>query len=363
MPSASLLTDPILSIPPSAMPLISPNALLHAHLKQSPPRRPSNRAPSEVRPVQLNVGSLTHCNGSSLVKIGATTIVCGVRAEILPVSEIPSFRVTKTSAAYNPSAPVARDNRYVDGEQEDEYGAVPLYHLVVPNIELATGCSPKHPANTAPSVEAQSISQRLLSLLHTSQLVRTSDLEIIYTPPAETQDTELGINADPQLKAYWTLYIDMMCISYGGSIFDAAWLALCAALKDTSLPKAWWDQDLEQVLCSAEVEDAHNLRLRGMPVPSTFGVFIPEQRLVTVNGGDDQYWILMDMDGFEEEACIESGTITVDAGGNAESLLILRIEKSGGPSIDVEQMIKIVTFAERRQRQWKDVLEKASMKT
>lgn len=282
--------------------------------------------------------------------------MCGVRAELLPVGEIPSFRVTKTSSAYNPTAPVRRDGGGDDDDLEGEYAAVPLHHLVVPNIELATGCSPKHPSNTPPSVEAQSISQRLLSLLHTSQLIRSSDLEIIYNPPSESQDPELGMNGDAQLKAYWTLYIDMVCISYGGSILDAAWLALYAALKDTLLPKAWWDADLEQVLCSAELEDARKLRLRGTPTPSSFGVFVPEQRIVSEDGGGDRYWVLMDMDTFEEESCIETGTITVDASSKGDAVSILRVEKSGGPTIDLEQMTEIVAFAERRWHQWTDVL-------
>jgi exosome complex component RRP43 len=350
MPSADLAT---------AMPLISRNALLHAHLKQSPPKRPSNRIPSEPRPIQLNTGSLSHCNGSSLVKIGATTIVCGVRAEILPVSEIPSFRVTKSSDK-DRAKPVRKAGQTEDEEGRDGYTPIQLYNLVVPNIELATGCSPNHPPGTAPTVEAQSISQRLLSLLHTSQLVRTSDLEIIHHPPAETQDVEFGINADPQLKAYWTLYIDMMCISHGGSIFDTAWLALYAALKDCVLPKAWWDMDSEQVLCSPETGDASKLDLRGMPVPSSWGVFVPEKRLLHMQNDDekDSSWILMDMDAFEEETCEESGCITVDCSNDMD--VVLRIEKSGGSVTDAEKLEEIAGFAKRRWQQWQNVLRNNS---
>ncbi|KIX96772.1 uncharacterized protein Z520_07492 [Fonsecaea multimorphosa CBS 102226] len=359
MPSLDSIAALNASVPASAMPLISPNALLHAHLKQSPPRRPSNRTPSEPRPIQLNVGSLTHCNGSSLVKIGATTIVCGVRAEILPTSEIPSFRVTKSSGR-DRATPSRLKNEVDDQEDEGDYSAIQLYNLVVPNIELATGCSPKHPANTAPSVEAQSISQRLLSLLHTSQLVRTSDLEIIYTPPAESQDLELGIDAEPQLKAYWTLYVDMMCISHGGSIFDAAWFALHAALRNCLIPKAWWDADLEKVICSMDVKEARKLRLRGMPVPSSWGVFVPEKRLLTMqNDVGDRYWILVDLDAFEEESCAEVGCITVDCSDGADSALVLRIEKSGGSEIGVNQIAEVAEFAKQRWHQWKNVLDAA----
>ena len=351
MPSAD-------SVPVSVMPLISPNALLHAHLKQTSPRRPSNRIPSEPRPIQLNIGSLSHCNGSSLIKIGATTIVCGVRAEILPVSEIPSFRVTKSSEK-DRRKPVRRKHGPEDDEEEEGYSPIQLYNLLVPNIELATGCSPKHPAGTAPSTEAQSTSQRLLSLLHTSQLVRTLDLEIIYTPPQESQDLELGINADPEVKAYWTLYIDMMCISHGGSVVDAAWLALYAALQDCLIPKAWWDVDSEQVLCSAKADEARKLRLRGVPVPSSWGVFEPEKKLLHMqNEEQGRYWILMDMDAIEEEACDEGGCITVDCSNDAGS--ILKVEKSGGFSIDVEQVEQIAGFAKRRWEQWRDALHTSS---
>lgn len=359
MPATTSVLSANPSVPASAMPLISPNALLYAHLKREPPRRPSNRAPSELRSIQLNTGSLSYCNGSSLVKIGATTIVCGVRAQILPVTEIPNFRITKAGSSYTPTAPVVRDTRYErgeEGEEEGEYSPISLYNLIVPNVELATGCSPGHPATAAPTVEAQSLSQRLLSLLHTSRLVRPSDLEIKHTPPPQAADLELGIDTDPQLKAYWTLYIDIECISHGGSLFDAAWLALYAALKDAEIPIARWDADLEQVTCSLEM--TNTLNLRGMPVPSSFGVFVPEKRVLGHDGGADQYWVLMDTDSFEEEACAEAGCITVDAGA-AKDTSVLRIEKNGGSNVGIDQILKIVPSAERRWRHWKSVLDAA----
>ncbi|KIV91192.1 hypothetical protein PV10_05756 [Exophiala mesophila] len=348
------------TIPASSMPLIAPHALLHAHLSQSPPRRPSDRTLTEFRPIQLNVGSLTHCNGSSVVKIGETTIVCGVRAEILPVTEIPSFRVNKTSQTQDRTAPSRRKNGNGTEEEEQEFlgqDTISLYNLVVPNIELATGCSPRHAANTPPSVEAQSISQRLLSLLHTSRLIRTSDLEIIYTPPVESQSQELGIDTDPQLKAYWTIYIDMMCISYGGSVFEAAWLALYAALKNTVLPNARWDADLSQVLCSAEPAESRHLVLKSMPVPTSFAVFTPEKRLQSRLGGDGvPHWILVDTDSFEEECCDESGCITIDAADESTPLAILRIEKHGGGIVDMQGIEGLLVAAQERSRQWKQVL-------
>jgi exosome complex component RRP43 len=356
MPLADPQTLATSSVPPSAMPLISPNALLHAHLKQSPPQRPSGRSPLEARSTQLNVGSLSHCNGSSLVKIGATTIVCGVRAQILPVSEIPNFRVTKTSQSYDSSAPVRRDgrNKRSDGHGYS-YNPISLYNLLVPNIELATGCSPRHPANTMPSIEAQSLSQRLLSLLHTSALIEPSQLEVVYTPPIESQDPELGIDNDPEIKAFWTLYIDIMCISHGGSIFDAAWLAIYAALKDTEIPHAWWDGDLEQVLCSAD--RGQSLSLHGLPVPNTFGVFVPDRRGVANQSTDEPpHWIVADMDAFEETSCTETCCITIEMDATNGETSILRLEKTGGAVLDVGRVKDLLATAESRWRHWDQLL-------
>jgi len=84
--------------------------------------------------------------------------------------------------------------------------------------------------------------------------------------------------------------------------------------------------------------------------------------LVNDTAEKDRCWILMDMDGFEEEACIETGAITVDGGdGSEDALSILRIEKNGGPSIGVDQMMEITAFAQQRWHQWKSVLSNAMM--
>jgi len=44
--------------------------------------RPDGRNLEEWRTIELNVGSISTANGSALVKLGQTTIVCGVKAEI-----------------------------------------------------------------------------------------------------------------------------------------------------------------------------------------------------------------------------------------------------------------------------------------
>ena len=262
-----------------------------------------------------------------------------MHAELLPVESIANYRVRKTDAT-----PLE------DGEEEN-YAEVIGNNLLVPNIELSTGCSPNHLPGGPPSVEAQSLSQRLLSLLHGSRVVRLEDLKIYYTLPADAEPEERAKGT--QLKAYWVLYIDILCISYGGNIFDAAWLAVYAALRDTAVPRAWWDADLKQVLCSAERREAKTLRLRGMPVPLSWVVFVPEVR--TRQKGSEDCWVLCDPDMFEEECCSEGGCMVVDKDGK-RGLGILKLERNGGGRLGAEELKQLVVLAEERWKTWERTL-------
>lgn len=42
--------------------------------------RPDGRSLNEFRPMSINVKSLSNADGSAIVKIGNTTVVCGIKA-------------------------------------------------------------------------------------------------------------------------------------------------------------------------------------------------------------------------------------------------------------------------------------------
>ncbi|KAI5283441.1 hypothetical protein KEM52_003370 [Ascosphaera acerosa] len=94
---AALQPPPSLALPPSQFARLQPHAYLLAHLdpasQSRPPTRPDGRARTEFRPASLNTGSLTHANGSAVVRIGDAAAACGVRAEILYVDDIPGWMV------------------------------------------------------------------------------------------------------------------------------------------------------------------------------------------------------------------------------------------------------------------------------
>ncbi|KAI4112859.1 MAG: hypothetical protein LQ341_007837, partial [Variospora aurantia] len=174
-------------------------------------------------------------------------------------------------------------------------------NLLVPNVELSTGCSPSHLPGGPPSEEAQALSHRILSLMHTSQLISMDDMRVWHhpnptqpplpspSPPSETSPSNpptsmsLDIPNDPEddttspqtptVRAYWTLHITLLVLSLSGPPFATLWTALIAALRNTRLPLAWWDADANTVLCSPAISSAKPLTLNGLPMAMGFGVF------------------------------------------------------------------------------------------
>lgn len=323
---------------PKTFAKLSPAAYLTAHLSQPSglPSRPSSRAPNEPRPVTANLSSLTHCFGSAVVRSGDTAVVCGVRAEILYARDVP------------------RPYRSVSGQRESE---VESLGLLVPNVELSTGCAREFLPGNAPGSVAQSLSARVKRLLHVSGMVAPGELRI-YGRERDAEAADAGVDesmddADPEarqngqeVKAYWTLYIDTLVMSLDGNAFDTVWAAVVAALKDTRLPAATWDADTERVVCAPDKAQASSLKLTMTPFAKTFAVF-------EARDGSQGYesWTLADPDAFEEGLCEEMVTAVVDGRGN-----VIKIEKSGGAVIGMQGLRDLVEDANRRWRDWERIL-------
>lgn len=328
-------------LPRATFAKLSPHPYLLANLspsdKEIPPSRSNGRAPSAARPPVVNNSSLTHAFGSSLVRTGDTTVICGVRAETILTTDIPNFR------------PSNRDTELAD------------YDLLVPNIELATGCSPQFLPGQPPSVLAQTLSTRVYSLLHASKLISPESLRIWYAPPLEQDEDQMqedaedddGENGEAELAAYWILYIDMFFISLDGNPFDAAWAAVVAALRNARLPSARWDPDREMILCSREKWIP--LGIHGLPIACTAAVFTGHD---TDRQGDGRYWLLLDPDRLEESLCDESVTAVVDRSGGETR--ILSISKHGGTAASAELLRGYIAVAEERWEEFRKAITASS---
>ena len=277
-------------------------------------------------------------------------------------------------------------------QKRDEKTELADLGLLVPNLELATGCSPLYLPGAPPSTLAQSLSQRILTLLHTGDVVGVDELRIWHHPPPtfrgpaftmantdNNNDVDENQELDqqqqqqqqdvptPSIKAFWTLYIDILFISLDGNPFDAAWAAVLAALGDTKLPRAWWDADRQMVVCDDAVAEASKLRMGRWPIAATFAVLEPKQegggnndkQGIAGTSGKNKAWILADPDAFEEGLCEERVTVVVDVRkeeDEREKMKMVKIEKSGGGVIGVKEMRELVGLAEGRWREWRKVL-------
>lgn len=174
------------------------------------------------------------------------------------------------------------------------------------------------------------------------------DLRVWYQPPDLTdddamEDEEEKEPVEREVKAFWTLYIDILFISLDGNPFDAAWAAVVSALKNVRLPKTYWDPDREMILCEDSVAESKKLSLRGLPIAVTALVFMEKER---EHAGEQKHWILMDPDTLEESLCDESITVVVDCSDGETKLS--DISKTGGVAVGKEELKEIVALAEGR---------------
>jgi len=226
-----------------------------------------------------------------------------------------------------------------------------------------------------PSSEAQVLVQRVNGLLHSSRVVDLEDLKIRYLRPRskDVEEEEEEEEDREETIAYWTLYASIHVLSLSGSssLIDVAWAALIAALKDVRLPKAWWDADLERVVCSDRLDETRKLQLKGLPICCTWGVFVAGKTQIGMQSADDaslaqttagtktlkdgsKAWLLADPDDFEYPLCRETITITADVSYGVTRLL--RIEKSGGGVLDVQDMKQLIGSATERCKESTKVL-------
>ncbi|XP_063005269.1 exosome complex component RRP43 isoform X2 [Melospiza melodia melodia] len=179
--------------------------------------RPDGRELGEFRTTTVNIGSITTADGSALVKLGNTTVICGVKAEL--------------------AAPA------VDAANKG---------YIVPNVELPSLCAERFRSGP-PGEEAQAASQFIADVIENSQMMVKEDLCIANG------------------KLAWVLYCDIICLDYDGNLLDASVFALLAALKNVQLPLVTINE--ETGLSEVNLKQKNPLIIRKHPVATSFAVF------------------------------------------------------------------------------------------
>ena len=365
---------PSLNLPHSQFARVHPHGFLLSHLASNGEKpknssaRANGRSSFEFRNTNIDVGALSHTHGSSTVRIGDTLAVCGIRAEQLYTSDLGTWNMTYSSPTFNDE-----NDEPEEPADKDDPRHISENCLLVPNVSLNTGCAPGFIPGGPPSAFAQALSHQILSLLTSSRIVRAEDLRIWYEhldtnpnnedTPNETEQMDVDgekANAETttrEIMGFWVLYIDVMILSSGGSIFDAAWASVIAALSNVTLPKAWWDDERELIICSDEVEEAHKLSLRSMPMATSFVVFEADeaatwrseviQKPEEIEVDEKGRWLMADPDGYEEHLAKERVNIVVHKDKEGKTI-IHRLEKIGGYTIQNSDLRRLVGVASDR---------------
>lgn len=174
--------------------------------------RPDGRPLTGCREVKIHVNTVTSALGSAMVCYGNTRVIAGIKGKFAEPT------INNPNSGY-----------------------------LVPNITLPMMCNskyrPGYPSDFA---------------VATSNKMKTISEDIIDL-------TELCIVSS---KAAWCLYLDVVCINDDGNVFDAAILAMIAALYNTSLPATNVNEENGRVTVDLQGEKK-KLELKFIPIPVT----------------------------------------------------------------------------------------------
>eukprot|EP00051_Salpingoeca_urceolata_P029560 m.490271 g.490271 ORF g.490271 m.490271 type:complete len:290 (+) comp27741_c0_seq1:33-902(+) len=216
--------------------------------------RPDGRTLWQFRKATVNVGSVSTAHGSSLVRLGQTTVVCGIKAE-LANPPIDTF-----------------------DESVGEKG------WLVPNVTLPAMCSSRLRPGP-PSEQAQVLSHFLNETL---QRPGVFDVRQLCISPG---------------KLSWVLYLDVYCINYDGNVTDACMLAAYAALRNVRLPVlSEFDPEGGSLPTAVAGTKGVPLKLGAPALTASFGLFERTSVLADPTDGEEQ---------------LLSSTVTVQVQGDA----------------------------------------------
>ncbi|EGG11458.1 uncharacterized protein MELLADRAFT_70820 [Melampsora larici-populina 98AG31] len=181
----------------------------------------------QIRLIKINNNSISTSNGSSLVSIGNTSVLCGIRFE---VSE-PNFM--------NPNQ-----------------------GYIIPNIEIGSLCSSKFKPNQI-NEQSQTILTQLKMILKSSEIIEPSSLVI-----------------QPE-KLVWVIYIDVICLSNDGNVLDASIISITQALQTAKRPQVEFDIETNEViLLDPNFFEPIPIPLNHTIHPFTFSIFEKREWLV-----------------------------------------------------------------------------------
>jgi len=183
--------------------------------------RPDGRGLESVRQTFVSVGVVSTALGSAFVRVGQTSVIAGIRAE-----------VGKPDVLSSQSQP-----------------------LINLNLELTPLCSSLYKSGQQTPHEAVVVVQTLRRLL------TRWGAESLMSEMLQIEKDVLS----------WYLYIDLYCLNHDGNLLDPCVIALVAALHDLKLPRAVMKDDKSGAMI-VEEEAPRRLVIKESFVSLSFGM-------------------------------------------------------------------------------------------
>ncbi|KAG5458400.1 MAG: ribosomal protein S5 domain 2-type protein [Olpidium bornovanus] len=329
-----------------------PDEYVYKFLREN--TRPDGRTHGRFRRTTVTLGAISTAHGSSLVCIGGTAVICGVKAEVAePRLDAPGEGYLGTARG-------------------------------IPNIELSPLCSSRFKPGP-PSDEQQVLSDRLNMFLKELSVSASPECPAGHLAPARFVDgacacwvlTRRSRSVDLSKlciepgKAVWVLYVDVQCLNYDGNVMDAMLAAATTALINGTnvrtfgrwkiweslrwrlvslrfqrpvgvavrLPEARINEETEIV--EAEVQRSTPLELRRRIFSATVAVLEGEVHLVDSSDAEDQ-------------VALTSITVACDEEG-----VLCGTWKPGGLPVSPDELGKCIAVAKQRHATWMSLTQKA----
>ncbi|KAK9834201.1 hypothetical protein WJX81_007772 [Elliptochloris bilobata] len=270
--------------------------------------RPDGRPLLQARPTTIALGAVSAADSSALVKIGNTTVMAGIKLEVMvPVDERP---------------------------QEGQ---------VAVSVELTALCSPDARPGRF-SEAAHCLNEQVSTALRSGGVVNLQNLLIAHG------------------RAAWVAYLDLYVLDADGGLYDAALLAALAALAALRLPHVDVDDEGKVVPAGASdaamvLEDADGQRLSAagpagpQPIAHLRVGSLPTALTCALYNGQ----LIVDPDRDEEARAHALVAVTVDDRGR-----LLGVEKQGGrAAADAAALQSCIAAARVRHREVASLLRQA----
>lgn len=342
-----------MAFPPDVLARIAPDISLQRHLAIG--LRPSLRNFHEFKANAVSTGTLNKIAGggnntiigSSIVKNGPTTIICGITMGVVEKSASDSLLSSATAAQYTSIYPVVDIVRGRSGAPTDEEMIISqrLYETIL---------------------HSKLISQASLNISPGYQIASEEDGSSRIVYPEKEEDYEL-LNAstyNTSKRFSFVLYAHLKVFSRAGPLFDACHNALVSALHNVKFPRIYVNSDFDiKVPVRSRGNFGHlsnssnnlkidineallypiELRAEETGYSSSFGLIDLED---DANIDENKTVLLADLEGDAEEACTSS-KINVIANRSGEYLKSVSIS-GGGSNVTLEVLKKSIDLAKAR---------------